>query len=330
MGTTRHRTTDIDYSETIMNNFIKRSECPACKEKNCVEIYSCDFLKDPVKKFLERKFSRNDIFEYFKGARYNLYECKNCSLVFQNEILNDFFMNKLYDEWLNYFDAEIHECCAKTFTLNTASYYVQEIVKIINFLKKEPSAIDVLDFGMGWGRWCLMARAFGCNSFGAELSNKRAEHAKSNGISVIEINKLNKYEFDFINTEQVFEHLPEPFDILKLLKKSLKDEGIIKISVPDGRNIKKRLKLMDWTAPRNSKQFLMPVTPLIHINCFNYKSIIAMANKAGFKHIHIPFKCEYSSTYNLSTKNVMKNAIRPIYRRLMKKTYLFFMKRGGF
>ncbi len=313
-----------------MNCFIERTFCPACKSNNFIKLYSAPFLEKPIYKFLDRKFSNKNILDNFKDARYSLQECKECNLIFQKYILNDFFMTKLYDEWLNLFDNEMESneimINKNIFELNTSTFYAQEIMKVILYLKKRPSDINVLDFGMGYGKWVLMAKAFGCNAYGTDLSDKRVDLVKSLGINVINLNELRNYKFDFINSEQVFEHLPNPKETLTLLKNSLKTGGILKISVPDGRGIKKRLKFMDWGAKRSSNSFLLPITPLIHINCFNYKNLINMVTKSDFKHINIPYKFEYTCMLSYSNKAFLKNILRPVYNRLMRKTYLFFKK----
>jgi SAM-dependent methyltransferase len=90
---------------------------------------------------------------------------------------------------------------------------------------------------------------------------------------VITWDDIPKYRFDFINTEQVFEHIPEPLETLRHLIKSLETNGIIKISVPTANDVDRRLKIMDWEAPIDSRNSLDPVTPLEHINYFKRSSI---------------------------------------------------------
>jgi len=55
-----------------------------------------------------------------------------------------------------------------------------------------------------------MAAAFGCQASGPELTRKQADHARRAGVAVLTIDELPDARFDFINTEQVFEHLVDP------------------------------------------------------------------------------------------------------------------------
>ena len=207
------------------------------------------------------------------------------------------------------------------------SGYTQEILSVILYFKSKPSQISVFDFGMGWGKWCYMAKAFGCDTYGTELSETRIEYAKRNGIKVITWDEIPEYKFDFINTEQVFEHIPNPLDTLRYLRDSLKPRGLIKISVPNGKNIKKKIKIGDWMAPKGSKNSLNYVSPLEHINCYTRTSVIEMADHAGLVRVRLPLFLQIASAMPWNTpKRILKNIVIPFYRDLFG-IHLFFRRR---
>jgi SAM-dependent methyltransferase len=260
-----------------------------------------------------------------RGATFVLEECKRCGLIYQREVPNDFLAKKLYDEWINpKLALERH----LNSDLEYHAAHAREVMTLIAFFNVGPSKLEFLDVGMGWGEWCLMARAFGCNTCGIELSQSRIEYAKSLGLNVISWDQLPDHHFDFINTEQVFEHINSPLETLRSLKKSLKSQGLIKISVPDGNDAKRGLEVSDWTAPkwetgtRNSN----PVHPLEHMNCFNRRCIIKMAQIAGLQEVRIPVLLQYM--YSTNWKPVvpmLKNMLRPLYFNVLRRgTYLFF------
>jgi len=309
--------------------FTTRLNCPVCKSTNLRNIYSCSFISSPIKEFLEGFYlPQGKIeFEYLKEAQFILDKCGDCGLIFQKEIPNEFLMSKLYEEWID--PEKNFERNLNSNDLFYRSLYAQEVMVIIAFLKIVSSQLKMLDFGMGWGKWICMASAFGCNCYGVELSNSKSEYAKSRGIKVITYNEISDHNFDFINTDQVFEHIPEPFETLCHMKKSLKPKGVIRISVPDGQNIERRLKIEDWSAPIGSPNSLNPVSPLEHINCFNRESLIKMARLAGFEIVQMPILLQLSYATNWSTpKNILKNFIYPIYRNIfLKGTNLYFRKK---
>jgi len=49
-------------------------------------------------------------------------------------------------------------------------------------------------------------------------------------------------DFDFINVDQVFEHLPYPRATLANLTTKLRAGGVVRISVPNGRRVLKKLR----------------------------------------------------------------------------------------
>lgn len=309
------------------NFFIKREFCPVCQSGNYKTIYSCGFLESPIKEYLSSfYFSQGVIeFEYLEGSKFILDKCSNCGLIFQEEIPNDFLMERLYEKWIDpqFWKKEQSQ------SFDYFAQYAQEIMMILMYFNTTPSQLAFLDFGMGWGNWCLMAKAWGCDSYGYEISKSRIEYAKSRGIKVISLDEIPNHSFDFINTEQVFEHISEPLETLCFLKKSLKTKGLIRISVPDGGDIKRRLKILDWTAPKGSRNSLNIVSPLEHINCFNRSSIIKMAEIAGYEQVKMPLNLMYASSTNwIPAKKALKNILIPLYRNALSKgAVLFFQKR---
>lgn len=304
--------------------FKKRNKCPACASDRFKEIYKCRFDEDPIRRYLNDFYvPQGEVeFEYLDGASYILSECEHCGLIFQTEIPDDFLTERLYEHWIN---PEIVFQRQQQHKLKYYSSFAQEIMQIISLLGKTPSSLQVLDFGMGWGKWALMAKAFGCNVCGTELSSRRAEHAEENGIRIISWEDISQYQFDFINTEQVFEHIPQPLETLRYLKTALKKNGILKISVPGTKNIARRLKRMDWKAKPGSKFNLNAVAPLEHINCFKRSSLETMASEAEMEEILIPLKIQYRHTIDWSgPKKIFRNFIQPVSRNLRRnKNYIF-------
>jgi 2-polyprenyl-3-methyl-5-hydroxy-6-metoxy-1,4-benzoquinol methylase len=161
------------------------------------------------------------------------------------------------------------------------------------------------------------------------VSRSRREYAGAHGIIVISWDKIPDYRFDVIHAEEILEHIPEPLETLSYLKNSLKPEGIIKVSVPDGYDIKKRLSILDWTAPKFSKNSLNSVSPLEHINCFNRDSLIRMTDIAGLEIVNMPLRLQYAYATNWRLiKPALKNILYPLYRSILKKgTHIFLRQK---
>lgn len=311
------------------NAFIIRDCCPACKSASGKIIYSCDFLNSPVKDYIVSFYADQGgvEFKYLQGVKFVLQECNNCGLIYQKEIPDESMSIKLYEEWIDPHIALDQHGEAKD--INYYTDYARDLMVLIAHFNTVPSQLKFLDFGMGWATWAIMAMAFGCESYGTEISKSRQDHATSHGIKVITWDEIPDHRFDFINVEEVLEHIAEPLETLSYLKQSLKPEGVIKITVPNGCDIKKRLRIMDWTAPKYSRRSLNAVSPLEHINCFNRRSLIRMADSAGLETVHIPLMTQYAYSTNwYGLKPALKNILYPIYRSILRRgTHILVRKK---
>lgn len=307
--------------------FVQRDMCPVCESDAFRGVYECRYDDPPISEYLIDFYSpQGEVeLEYVAGASYLLCECQSCAALFQRYIPNNALMERLYEHWLNPWKALGHG--QENEGIEFYAEYAQEVMQIIAFIGKMPATLDFLDFGMGWGQWSLMAKAFGCRSAGTELSEVRIEYARSNGIPCIGWEEIAQHRFDFINTEQVFEHIPEPLETLRYLKKALKPNGILKVSVPPAHDIGKRLITMDWKAPAKSRRSLNAIAPLEHINCFTRTSLSTMAARAGMREVQIPIRTQYAySTGWCGPKRIARNLIRPVLRnRFRRQNYVLLM-----
>ena len=301
--------------------FETRQSCPTCECKDSRLIYECGFLSEPVKTFLDLKLNP-DVQEHFRGESYILRKCEHCDLIYQERILNEVGMSMLYNKWLFEGDEE-QGLKSEATTLNRFIMYSQELLTIATLFDKKIQDIKLLDYGMGKGQWSAVARDMGYDVTGTDISDEFINRGKSLGLKVLPLSEFTKYTYDFINTEQVFEHLRKPLEVLEILRDTLEPKGIIKISVPYGNNIEKRIPNMDWGIPRVNRNFLVPITPFIHVNTFSQKSILEMGAKLGLKPVapHSIFS-EYQLIDSRTPIGLIKSLAKPIYRRLKKFTYV--------
>jgi SAM-dependent methyltransferase len=246
------------------------------------------YTESPIRDYLVAFYSTTGSgveFEYLEGAEFVLDECLDCGLIFQREVPNPALIERLYEKWLD--PATVRAIVSRLETGRSRLWCAAEIARGIEHLGKRPSDVQFLDFGMGWGGWCFLARGFGCDVYGMELSASRVAHATASGIPVLSWDELRNNRFDFINAEQVFEHLADPRDTLVSLAAALKPGGIIHINVPPGHDIKRKLQNPDWSLPARSPESLNDVAPLQHLNCFTFESLVRMGSKAGLREVEI-------------------------------------------
>ncbi len=297
--------------------FEKRTNCPACTSERRREVYSAPFTEPPVSTHLREYYAAYGgvEFEYLAGASFVLDECLECGLIYQRFIPNDFLMNKLYEEWID--PGKVFDVKVKRRGIDHYERQAQEITAIARHLGRRPAELELLDFGMGWGDWCRMAQAYGCSAWGAELSQARIDYAGGFGVPVITWDEIAERRFDFIKTEQVFEHLPNPLETLRYLGAALKPDGILKVSVPNAWNMKARLAVMDWSAARGSANSLLSVIPLEHINCYAGDSLERMGRKAGLKAVEVRTRRKQDGGLLELT---LRDVLGPLYRATVAKT----------
>jgi 2-polyprenyl-3-methyl-5-hydroxy-6-metoxy-1,4-benzoquinol methylase len=306
--------------------FITRNKCPACNSIRFKEIYGNPFTESPIREYLKAFYSAQGKIEleYLEGATYSLVECERCGLIFQREIPGEALMEILYEHWIDP-EAALQQYENRS-GLDVYAEYAENVMQIIAHFRTKPSMLSFLDYGMGWGKWAVMVRAFGCNSYGLDLSLTRRNYANQGGVTVLNREELGGHQFDFISADWVFEHIPEPLETLYDLRSVLKLEGLIRISVPTVREVDRRLKMMDWHAPKDTRNSLNAVAPLEHINCFRRETLLKMAAMAGMKEVHIRMDRHFQLARNLSgIRRLVKNVILPVLP-VLKRDYILLAR----
>ncbi len=268
-----------------MSQFVERPVCPSCGGTNCQEIYNESYNSELLQNYLKEFYSLNEIpLEPFKEANFILKRCLDCSLVYQSSIPNDELMKLVYDGWLGSDDSY-----QELETSYPISYYSNYLFSVFNIIQQfeDVKNLKFFDFGFGWCNWMNAVRAYGIDVTGVELSEERKKFARNLGYNPIEWDDIPGSNFDYINTDQVFEHLPNPLATIKHLASGLSERGIVRICVPNGDDNIRLLNKMDWKAPKGHPDSLNVVAPLEHINCFTNKAIIEMANKAGLEEVKL-------------------------------------------
>lgn len=297
----------------MLTNFVHRPKCELCGLDEKTILFSKQFTDPTVWNFLSQYYNGRINKDNLRGDAYEIAKCLGCGFIWQTYVLNDKLMQELYNTWISPEDSLKKKQSAH---ISFFARYAREMEIIAFLLSKKPSEIEVLDFGMGWGHWCLMAKAFGYNISGFEVSSKRIEYARKNGIKVIgNFDELTTYQFDFINSEQVFEHILNPLETLRFLVSCLKRDGVIRIAVPNGKGIEQKLRKPDWKTTKDA------LHPLEHINCFTLQTLAKLGKSAGLELIRSPFLMSYR--YNLKT--FVKDTLKQYYRQYRSLT-LFFKK----
>lgn len=253
--------------------FRRREMCELCGSPDALALYEGSFDEDPVRGFLEQYYrGRLDPGTLSEG-RYRVMSCPECGFVWQGDVLQDEGLAALYDQWI---DADESKQKARQQDTVARARLAHQVSLLGILLNKAPTNITAMDFGMGWGNWCAMARAFGVEVFGAELSETRIAEAAASGLRVLDREDWPS-EIDVINTEQVFEHVADPTPVLAMLVEHLSPRGLLRISVPDGRRFLRAHGRERWKPGKDA------VHPLEHVNAFTHRSLVRFGARCGLR-----------------------------------------------
>ena len=262
----------------VMANFYQSPKCKICNQ-NGKSIFSKSFNDESLKLFFTKYYGESK-FRNFKNrlesTDYELLKCKDCEFVWQKNIPNKNFSIDLYENIIDQ-EQSLKKSKLKFDTQKNSNN--KEIKQIIRNFNKEK--INILDFGAGWGHWLMSASGSNYQSFAFELSPSREKFLKSNGINILNFDNLNSYEnfFHYIRLDQVLEHLDEPNNVMKIIKKLGNKNCIFFISVPDGGQIIEKENIS--TVEKG------PVQPLEHLNCFSKYSLKKFLNIHGFRPLNL-------------------------------------------
>lgn len=301
----------------------RRDRCPGCQRTAISTLYSERMDSPGITRYMQEHYERR-VTRDFTGYDYELARCDHCGLAFQAQVPTPELIEEIYDRWL---PATERAVVASRMNLDSYRYLAEQVEFMLRHFRRPPGELKVLDFGFGWAEWARMALAYGCDVSGCELSQVRIAHAKSVGVRVLDSASLPDGEFHFINTEQVFEHLLEPGQVLKRLAASLRPGGLVKLSVPNAaKSIRKLLGTKTFSAL--SDDDIMPIAPFEHVNAFTYDSLAALAREAGLAPLRPSLRKLYNSSSGwMEPKSALKVLVRPIYRHVYpKSTFAYFMR----
>lgn len=310
---------------------LRRDRCPACGGAESKTLFDGALDRSPIREHLAVLYEPQGTIEpaYLEGGAFRVLECSACGLFYHPDVPGDALMERVYEHWIDPERALVqHEA---HLTLDTRMTFIREILLAQEVVPKSGPRLRAFDFGMGWGDWCLMARAFGCEVAGAERSPSRLARARANGIEIVPWEEIPARRFELINCDQVLEHVVDPLDLLTYIAQALAPGGLLKVSVPDGADLKQRLARGRWMAAEGSADSLLSITPLQHIQCFTHDSLVAMARRAGLRVAEIPLSTQLAATVDRFTADKLINGLtRPLGRALLTRdTYLFLQRAEG-
>lgn len=312
--------------------FIERPNCPVCGSASARTIYRSGFDEGAIGRFVESYYKIDPAL--LGGAPYELMRCPECTLVYQRFAGDDRLLGDLYGTWINDWNRPEQDPIYQTeVSAPLRSRDGHEIVVAADFLGRRPQEMTVLDFGMGWALWGRISRQLGCVSYGQELADERVAFARRHGINIIDTSELGAPMFDFINTEQVMEHVRDLGATAELLARSLRPHGILKVSVPKAEHATEIAAALRDGCCAGTIDELMPVHPLEHVNSFTRRALEVLADRLDLTIVRPGPLQRYSflkrrgSVALAKPVKTLKELARPIYQYHNQQNLYVWMQR---
>lgn len=194
--------------------------------------------------------------------------CKNCALIYQNPILSEKSLIKLYEEKFRilygfhvskneYFENQKKAGCR---IMETMSRYIK--IK----------GVHVLDIGCGAGGVLYPFHQKGAEVCGIDVDDEYLSMGKKKGLNLLREDLMNfnpDKKFDLIIMTDTLEHLPKADQALDKIRNLLSDKGYLFIGVPN-------------IDPTISKFHFLYHLHMLHIWYFDKKTLGNLLNSRGF------------------------------------------------
>jgi SAM-dependent methyltransferase len=258
---------------------------------------------------------------------YELRHCAACAFHFQTWVMDEPELASWYSPPVgpDFFRQEIARQ-----RLHSIGHALTEIL-VFRQLCPETMPV-VLDFGCHWGKWAGAALALGCDVYGVDVNRDAADFCARRGIRMVDRAELGRLRFDFINVDQVMEHLSDPLSIARELAGCLKPGGFLKLSTPGNSRLPKILRKAQTTGDNAvlDQRTLDPVYPLEHVNLFTRAALQRVGETVGLREFRQPLMkwLGAGQLWNIPRQFNM-NLVVAFKRRLGRGTYVWFRASTG-
>ena len=313
--------------------FIHRSACPACASSQSTVLADVPFDGKEVGPLLTEAYGINPAI--LEGSHYKVIECGECGTLYQCEIGGELLLDTLYDQWLH---ADLNPDYQATYDWLVANAQQSrdghDVMMVASILKTPLDRFRTLDFGMGQALWARIAHALGCVSHGFDLSHARMSFAAEHGVRTVALDAIAGGNFDYINTEQVMEHVADVASVMETLSQGLRPGGILKISVPAQGSVRATLAQVAGGATPSLLD-IDPTFPLEHVNAFSKRGLVELGGRFGLSPFEpglaarTTFLKQPRNWLSTNWRNMAKELVRPFTRYENVKNLTIWLKAEG-
>ena len=159
---------------------------------------------------------------------YHVQRCGGCAFLFVNPTPTTEFLQQHYNK---NFD---HDALLMPRRRNLDQKLIQKVLALGGFDKRAPEEVSFYEIGIGTGRFAGHVHDVGLNVRGCEFSQTVGARAHPFPVDVGEFQSFGfDRQFDIVSSNHVLEHLNNPVGLIQAVHKSLKEEGLLLIRVPN-------------------------------------------------------------------------------------------------
>lgn len=294
----------------------------------------CPITGEPAEVIFSRPYSLpelsamvgEELKQALRDKDYEIRYCPASDLYFQSWVLDEAEVAHFYSSGSD--TSTILRAIAAQ-KLHWFSHMAEEILVVRQVCNAAPPT--VLDFGTNWGKWASMALAHGCDVYGVEVNHAAEGFCASRGIKMVKSDQLGSCQmFDFINIDQVVEHLSDPLGVIAGLKGAMKPGGIIKMSVPGSNRLPRLLRAAQESGDNSvlKEATLKALAPLAHVNLFTNRGLKVLGAQLGLEPMRPPIVAWLGAgqMWNMP-RQLNRNLIVPFKRYFQRGNYLWFRQR---
>lgn len=169
----------------------------------------------------------------YDGDPFAVVRCRTCSLVFVSPRLSPEALQRLYDA-PSYFEGGVYGAQSRW----SPAMVLQRTWmagRLAALTRRRPPPGRLLEIGSGYGLFLERARAAGYHVGGVELSATAAAHATGLGLEVFrgQLAHAPQDKADVICFWDTLEHVPDPVEFLRQVRRRLAPGGVVALSVPN-------------------------------------------------------------------------------------------------
>lgn len=249
-----------------VDGFIARDRCALCGEHRFVEVHTLHYAAADSEGYLTPA-----VRQIADAAQFRLCRCCHCGFHWTTPQPGPKLLSKLYQDTSEaYFDPLAEISPARTRLYRTAADA---------FRQRQLSGGRLLDLGCGTGE---ALRSFGgaFELFGVEPSRFAAECARQSTGARIHVGDLASAAypsgfFDAVTAFDVLEHLPEPMETLREVRRVMRPGGVLVVETGDIDSLNARLAAAHWY------YLLLPG----HISFFSRRTLARALRASGYAEI---------------------------------------------